>query len=64
MVSTKLKKLSEAESIALKSLIACKDLVFQKADKGNTVVITERTKYEEEIKFLLLDSSKVNTTSQ
>ena len=64
MVSTKLKKLSEAESIALKSLIACKDLVFQKAGKGNTVVITERTKYEKEIKFLLLDSSKVNTTSQ
>ena len=41
------KKLSEAESIALKSLIERKDLVIQKADKGNTVVITGRTKYLE-----------------
>ena len=39
------KKLSEAESIALKSLIERKDLVIQKADKGNAVVITGRTKY-------------------
>ena len=52
------KKLSEAESIALKNLIECKDLVFQKTDKDNTVVITDRTKYLEGIKSLLLDSSK------
>ena len=36
--------LSEVESIALKILIERKDLVIQKADKDNTVVITERTK--------------------
>ena len=52
------KNLSEAESIALKNLIERKDLVIQKADKGNTVVITDRTKYLEGIKSLLSDSSK------
>ena len=52
------KKLSESESIALKNLIECKDLVIQKADKGNTVVITDHIKYLEGIKSLLSDSSK------
>ena len=52
------KNLSEVESIALKNLIECKDGVIQKADKGNTVVITDRTKHLEGIKSLLLDSSK------
>ena len=52
------KTLSEAESIALKNLIERKDLVIQKADKGNAVVITYRTKYLEGIKSLLSDSSK------
>ena len=37
------------ESIALKSLTEGKDLVIQKADKGNTV-ITEHTDYLEGIK--------------
>ena len=44
------KNLSEAEFLALKNLIEHKDLVIQKADKGNTVVITDRTKYLEGIK--------------
>ena len=52
------KNLSEAESIALKNLIERKDIVIQKADKDNTVVITDRTKYLEGIKSLLSDSSK------
>ena len=52
------KKLSEGESILLKNLVECKDLVILKADKGNTVVITDRTKYLEGIKSLLWDSSK------
>ena len=51
-------KKSEAESIALKNLIERKDLVIQKAGKGNTVVITDRTKYLEGMKSLRLDSSK------
>ena len=44
--------------MALKKLIECKGLVIQKIDKGNTVAITDRTKYTEEIKSLLSDSSK------
>ena len=47
------KRLSEAESIALKKLIECKYLVIQKADRGNTVVITYCCKYLEGIKSLL-----------
>ena len=46
------------ESIALKNLIECKDPVIQKADKRSTVVITDRTKYLEQIKSLLFDSRK------
>ena len=52
------KNLSEVKFLALKSLIEHRDLVIQKAYKGNTVVITDRTKYLEGIKSLLLDSSK------
>ena len=52
------KNLSEAESIALKNLIERKDLVIHKAEGGNTVVITDRTKYLEGIKSLLSDRSK------
>ena len=44
------KNLSEVEFLLLKSLIERKDLVLQKADKSNTVVITDRTKYLEGIK--------------
>ena len=46
------------ESIALKNLIERKDPVIQKADKRNTVVITDRTKYLEQIKSLFFDSRK------
>ena len=52
------KHLSEVESIVLKNLTGCKDLVIQKGDKGSKVVITDRTIYLEGIKSLLLDSSK------
>ena len=45
-------------SLALKNLIEHKKIVIQKAEKGNTVVITDRTKYLEGIKSLLSDSSK------
>ena len=52
------RNLSEAEFLALKNLIEHKDLVIQKEGKGNTVVITDSTKYLECIKSVLLDSSK------
>ena len=45
--------------IALKNLIEHKEIVIQKADKGNTVVITDCTKYLEGIKSLLSDTSKL-----
>ena len=43
------------ESIALKNLIERKGPIIQKADKRNTVVITDRTKYIEQITYLLPD---------
>ena len=52
------KHLSEAESIALKNLIKCKDLVIKKVDKGNTVVITDHSKYLKGIKSHFSNSSK------
>ena len=48
------------EFIALKNLTECKDLVIQKADKGNTVVIIDHIKYLKNIKSLLSDSSRFN----
>ena len=50
--------LTESESKALKELIRRKDLVIQKADKGNTVVITDRENYLKGIKSLLSDNIK------
>ena len=51
------KKLSEAESAALKCIIELKDLIIQKAGEDNTIVVTERTRHVEKIKSLLSDSS-------
>ena len=50
--------LTEAEPKALKELIRCKDLVIQKTDKGNNVVITDRENYMKGIKSLLSDNTK------
>ena len=44
-----------------KNLIKRKDLVIQKADKGKTVVIIDRTKYLEGIKPLLSDCNNYFT---
>ena len=52
------KNLSETEFLALKNFVEYKDLVIQKADKGNAVIISDHTKYLEGIKSLFLDSSK------
>ena len=46
------------ESLGLKNLIEHKDLVIQKAAKGNTVVIPDCTKYLQGMKSLFLDRSK------
>ena len=53
-----LKKKLSADSIALENAIERKELVIQKAGKGNAVVITDRTKHLEGVKSLLSDSSK------
>ena len=50
--------LTESESKSLKELIRRKDLVIQKANKGNTVVITDRENYLKDIKSLLSDNTK------
>ena len=51
-------KLTQSECKSLKELMQCKDLVIQKAGKGNTVVITYRENYLKSIKSLLSDNSK------
>ena len=50
--------LTESECKSLKELIQLKVLVIQKADKGNTVVITNRENYLKGMKSLLSDNSK------
>ena len=50
--------LTESESKSLKELIGRKDLVIQKAEKGSTVVITDRESYLKGIKSLLSDNMK------
>ena len=52
------KNLPKAEFDALKSLIRNKELIIQKADKGNTVVILNRKDYISKIKLILADTSK------
>ena len=50
--------LTESKCKFLKELIQCKELVIQKADKGNTVVITDRENYVKGIESLLSGNSK------
>ena len=50
--------LSEAELNALENLTKNKNLVIQKADKANTVVIINKSDYKNKIKHILSDSTK------
>ena len=50
--------LTESECKSLKELIQDEDLVIEKADKGNTVVITNRENYLKGTKSLLSGNSK------
>ena len=52
------RSLSKEEHFALKNLVKSKDLVIQKADKGNTVVILNKNDYNLEMKKILSDTSK------
>ena len=51
--------LTESESKSVKELTRRKDLVIQKADKGNTVVNTDRKSYLKGIKSLHSDNTKL-----
>ena len=50
--------LSAEEINLLKALMRNKDIIIQKADKGNTVVITDKDKYIEGVKRAISDSNK------
>ena len=50
--------LSAEEINPLKALMRNKDIIVQKAYKGNTVVITDKEKYIEGVKRAISDSSK------
>ena len=50
--------LSAEEINSLKALMRNKDIIIQKADKGNTVVITDKGKYIEGVKWTISDSNK------
>ena len=57
------KNLSKEEQFALSTLIKNKDLVIQKADKGNTVVILNKKDYNLKMKKILSDTSKFHKLS-
>ena len=49
---------SKEEFIALKNLSSNKELVIQKSDKGNAVVILNKSDYTDRLKDMLTDSNK------
>ena len=51
--------LSKEEQKALRNLRKQNHLVIQKADKGNTVVITEKKAYIEKMKDIISDKRKL-----
>ena len=50
--------ISKEEHVALKRLYTNKDLIIQKSDKGNSVVLLDRNDYIERMNEMLSDSSK------
>ena len=50
--------LSREEFEALLKLVSSNDIIIQKGDKGNTVVILDKTTYIEKMESLLSDQSK------
>ncbi len=50
--------LTEAELLALQQLSANKDIVVQKSDKGNSVVILDKAVYTQKLETILSDASK------
>ena len=50
--------LNEIELQALNSLLQDKDIIIQKADKGNTIVIIDKDAYKKKMKAIISDCSK------
>ena len=50
--------LSKQERVALQTLLKEKDIVICKPDKGNGVVVLDRTQYVEKLKIIVNDTSK------
>ena len=55
--------LSKEEFIALQNLSKNKDLIIQKSDKGNSVVIVQRQDYLEKMNDILSDQKKFSKVS-
>ena len=53
-----IKQVRKSESIALNNLISEKDIVIQKSDKGNSVVILNKKSYLDKMKGIISDESK------
>ena len=50
--------LSETELQASDSLLQNKDIIIQKADKGNTIVIIDKDVHKKKMKVIISDRSK------
>ena len=59
----KYSNLTKEESDCLRNLSNNKELVIQKSDKGNAIVILNRIDYVDRVKELLLDSTKFQVTN-
>ena len=55
--------ISKEEFLALKGLSSNKDIILQKADKGNSVVLVNKADYTKRMKELLSDESKCKEIS-
>ena len=55
--------LSKEEFTALQNLSKNKDLIIQKSDKGNSVVIVQRQDYFEKMNDILCDQKKFSKVS-
>ena len=55
--------LSKEEFIALQNLSKNKDLIIQKSDKGNSVVIVQRQDYLKKMNDILSDQKKFSKAS-
>ena len=58
LVSDNCKFENKEEINSLKALMRNKNIIIQKADKGNIIVITDKKKYIEGVKRAISDSNK------